>query len=166
MTQGHFNLYFSDDYGYWLLFKIVIAICLSFFENCLCNSFGHLWIDCLISLVFNFYRSLWILDISFWCAAGKDFLLSCGLSVLFWLLSLLYRNWISWNLICSYLGLIPVLLVFVQKALAFPNVLKVSLCFFFFLEVSVFQILNKVSDIFWIFFLYKRKDTDLISFSC
>lgn len=33
----------------------------------------------------------------------------------------------------------------------------------FFKEVSMFQILNKVYDT---FFLYKRKDTDLISFSC
>lgn len=119
-----------------------------------------------ISLIFDFYSSLWILDISFWHAAGRDFLPSRGLSVLFWLLSLLCRNWIPWDPICWYLGLIPVLLVFVQKPLACPNVLKVILCFSF-LEVSVFQILNKVSDTFWNFlFLYKRKDTELISFSC
>jgi hypothetical protein len=64
-------------------FMYVLVICSSSFENRLFNSLAHLLTG--LFLIFNFLRSLYILDINLPLdkKSGKDFLPFCRLSVYF-----------------------------------------------------------------------------------
>jgi hypothetical protein len=62
-SQFSFDLHFSDGKRHWTFFMYLLVICTSF-EDYLFSSFAHLWIGLCILLVFNFFSSLYILDIS------------------------------------------------------------------------------------------------------
>ena len=141
------------------LLVCLLAICMSFLKKCLFRSCAHSLIGLLASLMLNYMRSLYFLDISP-LSLANIFSQSAGGFFVFLTVSFVVQSFLIWcSPICLFLLCFPCLRRYIQKLL----LRLMSECILPMFSSRSFMI--SVFNPFWVYFLYGLRKWP-VSFLC